>query len=68
VTRVSGEKLLPGPLDRVWSLLTDAEELAGAMPGAGEVEPAPDGARRYRTRISLAVGPVKDVYDGVLGY
>jgi putrescine---pyruvate transaminase len=68
VTRVSGEKLFPGPLDRVWSLLTDAEELAGAMPGAGEVEPAPDGARRYRTRISLAVGPVKDVYDGVLGY
>jgi putrescine---pyruvate transaminase len=68
VTRVAGEKLLPGPPERVWSLLTDADELARAMPGAGEVEPAPDGARRYRTRISLAVGPVKDVYEGVLGY
>jgi adenosylmethionine-8-amino-7-oxononanoate aminotransferase/carbon monoxide dehydrogenase subunit G len=68
VTRVAGEKLLPGTPERVWSLLTDAAELARAMPGAGEVEPAHGGERRYRTRISLAVGPVKDVYDGVLGY
>jgi putrescine---pyruvate transaminase len=68
MTHVAGEKLLPGPPDRVWDLLTDAEELGRAMPGAGEVEPAADGVRRYRTRISLAVGPVKDAYDGVLGY
>lgn len=68
MTRITGEKLLSGPLDRVWGLLTDAEELGRAMPGAGEVEPAADGVRRYRTRISLAVGPVKDAYEGVLGY
>lgn len=68
MTHIAGEKLLSGPPDRVWGLLTDAEELGRAMPGAGKVEPAADGARRYRTRISLAVGPVKDVYEGVLGY
>jgi putrescine aminotransferase len=68
MTHVAGQKLLPGPPDRVWDLLTDAEELGRAMPGAGEVEPAADGVRRYRTRILLAVGPVKDAYDGVLGY
>jgi adenosylmethionine-8-amino-7-oxononanoate aminotransferase/carbon monoxide dehydrogenase subunit G len=47
-------------------LLTDANELARAMPGAGEVEP--EDGRSFRTTISLAVGPVKDTYEGRLGY
>src|SRR5881392_4530401 len=36
------------------------------MPGAGEVEPAE--GRSFRTTISLAVGPVKDTYEGRLAY
>jgi putrescine aminotransferase len=50
----------------VWALLTDAYELARAMPGAGDVQ-AEDG-RAFRTTISLAVGPVKDTYEGRLAY
>jgi putrescine aminotransferase len=66
MTRIAGEKLLAGPPERVFDLLTNAEELARAMPGAGEVEREQDG--RYRTTISLAVGPVKDTYRGTLAY
>src|SRR5205823_2239379 len=58
--------MLAGPPERVWALLTDASELARAMPGAGEVE-VEDG-RTFRTTISLAVGPVKDTYEGRLAY
>jgi putrescine---pyruvate transaminase len=64
--RVTGERMLAGPPERVWALLTDAAELARAMPGAGEVEPAE--GRSFRTTISLAVGPVKDTYEGRLAY
>jgi adenosylmethionine-8-amino-7-oxononanoate aminotransferase/carbon monoxide dehydrogenase subunit G len=64
--RVTGERVLGAPPERVWTLLTDAEELARAMPGAGEVEP--EDGRSFRTTISLAVGPVKDTYEGHLGY
>src|SRR6266496_4549972 len=64
--RVTGERMLAGPPERVWALLTDASELARAMPGAGEVE-VEDG-RSFRATISLAVGPVKDTYEGRLAY
>ena len=64
--RVTGERILAGPPERVWALLTDAAELARAMPGAGEVEPTE--GRSFRTTISLAVGPVKDTYEGRLAY
>src|SRR5438046_3782544 len=36
------------------------------MPGAGEVEP--EDGRSFRTTISLAVGPVKDSFEGRLAY
>src|SRR6266702_4527241 len=64
--RVTGERILAGPPEQVWALLTDAAELARAMPGAGEVEGAE--GRSFRTTISLAVGPVKDTYEGRLAY
>jgi putrescine---pyruvate transaminase len=64
--RVTGERILAGSPEQVWALLTDAAELARAMPGAGEVEPAE--GRSFRTTISLAVGPVKDTYEGRLAY
>src|SRR5437764_11853516 len=64
--RVTGERMLAGPPERVWALLTDASELARAMPGAGEVEP--EDGRSFRTTFSLAVGPVKDSYEGRLAY
>jgi putrescine aminotransferase len=66
MARVTGERMLAGPPERVWALLTDAAELARAMPGAGEVE-AEDG-RTFRTTIAVAVGPVKDTYEGRLAY
>jgi putrescine aminotransferase len=64
---VTGEKLLPGPPEQVWALLTDADELGRAIPGCGPVEPSGDG-RRFATTITLAVGPVKDAWKGTLAY
>ena len=64
--RVTGERILAAPPDRVWTVLTDANELARAMPGTGAVEP--EDGRNFRTTISLQVGPVKDTYEGRLGY
>ena len=64
--RVTGERMLAGRPERVWALLTDPSELARALPGGGEVE-SMDG-RTFRTTISLAVGPVKDSYEGRLAY
>ena len=64
--RVTGERVLEAPPERVWTLLTDANELARAMPGAGAVEP--EDRRSFRTTISVQVGPVKDTYEGHLGY
>src|SRR5436190_9496861 len=64
--RVTGERMLAGPPERVWALITNASELARAMPGAGEVKP--EDGRSFRTPISLAVGPVKDTYEGRLAY
>jgi putrescine---pyruvate transaminase len=64
--RVTGERVLAAAPERVWTLLTDADELARAMPGAGDVEP--EEGRRFRTTIALQVGPVKDTYEGHLGY
>ena len=66
MTHVTGERILAAPPERVWGLLTDANELARAMPGAGAVEP--ENGRSFRTTISLQVGPVKDTYEGRLGY
>jgi putrescine---pyruvate transaminase len=63
---VTGERILAAPPERVWTLLTDANELARALPGAGSVEP--ESGRSFRTTISLQVGPVKDTYEGRLGY
>ena len=64
--RVTGERVLAAAPERVWTLLTDADELARALPGAGDVEP--EDGRRFRTTIALQVGPVKDTYEGHLGY
>jgi putrescine---pyruvate transaminase len=64
--RVTGERMLAAPPERVWALITNASELARAMPGAGEVKP--EDGRSFRTTISLAVGPVKDTYEGRLAY
>ena len=63
---VCGERMLAAQPDQVWALLTDAAELARAMPGAGEVET--EEGRSFRTTITLAVGPVKDTYESRLAY
>src|SRR5205823_489730 len=49
--RVTGERMLAGPPERVWALITNASELARAMPGAGEVEPE-DGRSRSEEHTS----------------
>ena len=48
--RVTGERVLAAPPERVWALLTDASELARAMPGAGEVE-VEDGRRDRKSVV-----------------
>jgi uncharacterized protein YndB with AHSA1/START domain len=43
VAMVQFERILPGPIERVWSFLTDTKQLPGWF-GEGTIEPRPGGA------------------------
>jgi uncharacterized protein YndB with AHSA1/START domain len=58
------ERLLPGPIERVWAYLTDADK-RGLWLAAGEMEPRVGGALSLRFRhaqLSSEVAPVPERY------
>ena len=54
VAMVQFERLLPGPIERVWAFLTDTRKLPGWF-GEGTIEPRPGGA------VSLMGGHIRGI-------
>jgi carbon monoxide dehydrogenase subunit G len=63
---VSGTERLEASLADVWRMLNDPATLASAIPGCNGFER--DADNRYRTSITVAVGPVTGVYEGTVEY
>ncbi|MBR8744846.1 SRPBCC family protein [Nocardiopsis sp. MG754419] len=59
--RIDNEFTVAAPLDRVWDLFTDVEELAPCLPGAELTEVDGD---VYSGRVKVKVGPVVAAYRG----
>lgn len=66
--RVEGSEQLALGQAEVWRLLNDPDTLAASIPGCGGFERDADAAHRYRTAITVAVGPVTGVYEGTVEY
>jgi carbon monoxide dehydrogenase subunit G len=68
MARVEGSEQLALGRAEVWRLLNDPDTLAASIPGCGGFERDADAAHRYRTAITVAVGPVTGVYEGTVEY
>jgi len=55
-----GQARVKAAPDRIWDLLTDADQLAAIIPGAHGVRKLSD--TRFRADVTLGVGPVKGRY------
>lgn len=66
--KVEGSEQLGLDRAEVWRLLNDPHTLAASIPGCGGFERDADTAHRYRTAITVAVGPVTGVYEGTVEY
>jgi len=66
--KVEGSEQLGLDRAEVWRLLNDPDTLAASIPGCGGFERDADAAHRYRTAITVAVGPVTGVYEGTVEY
>lgn len=60
---VSVTSALSSPIDDVWPVLEDFDQLARCLPGAQLVEVLGDD--RYRGRATIALGPVKLSFEGL---
>jgi len=61
---ISGTYIFSAPPARVWELLMDPAVIAGCIPGCETLEP--DGADRYRARLSVALAAITGTYDGTV--
>lgn len=66
--KVEGSEQLALGQAEVWRLLNDPDTLAASIPGCGGFERDGDAEHRYRTAITVAVGPVTGVYEGTVEY
>ncbi len=66
--KVEGREALELDRAEVWRLLNEPDTLAASIPGCRGFERDGDAEHRYRTSISVAVGPVTGVYEGTVEY
>jgi carbon monoxide dehydrogenase subunit G len=66
--KVEGSEQLALGRAEVWRLLNDPDTLAASIPGCGGFERDGDAEHRYRTAITVAVGPVTGIYEGTVEY
>lgn len=63
--RIDNEFTVDAPVDRVWALFNDVEELAPCMPGT-QLTGVEDGV--YSGKVKVKVGPVVAAYRGTARY
>jgi carbon monoxide dehydrogenase subunit G len=66
MARIEGKETLALERDELWRRLNDPEILGRSIPGCSGFERIEDG--RFRTSITVAVGPVRGTYDGTVEY
>ena len=54
------------PVSQAWTLLTDIEDIAPCMPGAGLTEVLDDD--RYKGNVTVRLGPVTLTFDGTVRF
>jgi carbon monoxide dehydrogenase subunit G len=62
--QIQGEHLIHASRDHVWHLLNDPAVLARITPGVTSL--VPDGDDRYKATITVALGPVKGAFQGLI--
>jgi hypothetical protein len=60
--KLSGEKILPLPQDKVWAALNDPEILRQSIPGCEAFETLSD--NKYRATVATKIGPVQARFQG----
>jgi uncharacterized protein len=66
MARVEGKETLALPRAEVWRRLNDPDVLGRSIPGCSGFERIDDG--RFKTSITVAIGPVRGTYDGTVEY
>ena len=61
---ISASYTFAAPPARVWDLLMDSAAIAACIPGCHALEP--DGADRYRARLTVALAAITGTYDGTV--
>ncbi len=49
------------PIERVWRVITDPEQVGPCIPGCQEIEVT--GPTTYRASVKLAIGPIKTTFN-----
>ena len=60
--KLTGEQLIPAPVETVWQMINDPEVLRACIPGCESLERGEDD--RLTATVALKVGPVKARFAG----
>jgi carbon monoxide dehydrogenase subunit G len=60
--KISGERTIPAPRDRVWAALIDPDILRQSIPGCESFEKTGDNA--YRATVVSRIGPIQAKFQG----
>jgi carbon monoxide dehydrogenase subunit G len=61
---IAGTYTFNAPLDRVWNLLMDPQEISSCIPGCEAFEPL--GEDRYKARLNVALAAITGSYEGTV--
>ncbi len=64
--RIEEKFTVAAPADEVWAFLTDAERVAGALPGAEIAEKLDE--TTYKGAMEVKVGPLAAAYTGTVAF
>ena len=61
---ITGSYSFAAPPDRVWTLLMDPAVIASCIPGCETL--VPDGADRYKAKITMGLAAITGTYEGTV--
>jgi uncharacterized protein len=62
--KIEGSFNVRAPIERVWTLITDPDQVAPCLPGCEKVEVT--GPNTYKASIKVALGPIKTTFDVIV--